>query len=133
MAWVDEVVKLQASWSPLETVRWYRLPKAGDIAGRISVRAPVGTRVGLMIAGEHAWSTTIEDPCANRVAIPQTINMLKLGDHAAIITVDSLAAEVFVTYRLLGETSQRIALATQERVTNWYSAKCPKEWLHQST
>ena len=132
--WHDQDIELERSWSPLGTEWWYKLPKVGDIVGRLSVSAPKDTEVSMLIAGEGVWSGKVDE--SSEIEIGITVNMLVLGYHPAIIKVSSCAGRVRATYRVLEDTIARMSLATietrktRDSASKWYETDSPSEWQH---
>lgn len=127
MSWKDYDVVINTSWSPDDSYLWYKLPKVGDIVGLITVTTKGTCLVQLLVAGEHRWSSMVESHCI----IPITLNMMKLGDHAAIIQVHANPNDVKVNARYRVFTNDIIRKTVAEaRVASekWYELKAPEEW-----
>jgi hypothetical protein len=111
---------------------WYKLPKAGDIAGMITICTPKPCVVQLMIAGEIKWMANMK---SNQTRIlPMAINMIRLGYHDAMVRVHGTDAIVTARYRLftVKDIHKRKEMADVSTTSpDWYKVHQPEEWKMQ--
>ena len=137
--WNDHTVHLHPSSSiaanPDEVQ--FVIPKEGDIAGLMTLSMSAPAHVTLSIAGEPVWEGLASDGSIN---LPQTINMLKLNNHNAVINVNTAAdhgdMKMCVTFRRFHDTETRRYMATMKSSFSddplqWFKSPCPKEWVNQ--
>jgi hypothetical protein len=127
----DITVTVPPTYSPLPHKTWFCLPKDGDIAKNITVQATVDSTVSFLVAGERVWSMDAKQH--EETTIPFAVNMLKLGDHPAIVEIHNKKGnekelmgdfELKLTYTLFDDIEYRRNLATETRAdVLWFEAK----------
>lgn len=100
------------------------LPKSGDVIDGITVKGINITKFEVILAGFAFKTYDLVMNASNECYVPVTINLLRLGLHAAHILLDG-NAEAVVRYKLFTDREYRMKLSIKEpgqpMQVEWYS------------